>query len=118
MSYSKPTPSALLATLSGGVAYGAAVFVQAWTAFRHRRAVSNLLAFDDHLLADIGLTRGDVAASLSVGGLGDPSTRLRILAVERRAGTRALRREAITALRAETSDPTGPGVAQTARSLA
>lgn len=82
-----------------------------WTAWRHRRAVRDLLTFDDHMLADIGLTRGDVAAALATRDWSvDPSTRLRILAVERRAGARAQRREIVAAL--------SPGVALPERARA
>lgn len=90
--------SARLAALAKAVV---ATVTAAWRARRNRRVVRDLLAFDDHLLGDIGLTRGDVAAALSTGGLADPSTRLRILAVERRAGARAQRREIAEALSAE-----------------
>ena len=64
-----------------------------WKNRRHRRAVRDLLHFDDHALADIGLTRGDVVAALGGPLREDPSTRLRILAVERRASRRAQARE-------------------------
>lgn len=117
MSHSKSTSFALLGTLAGVFANGVAVFVRGWTAHRHRLAVRELLAFDDHMLADIGLRRGDVTSALSMPVLADPSTRLRILAVERRAGTRALRREAITGFRAEVSDGSNRDTAAVARSL-
>lgn len=82
----------------GGVAASAvtgmvAVVKSWWTAYRNRRDVATLLAFDDHMLADIGLTRGDVTCALASPCGVDPSTRLRIMAVERRAGMRAQARE-------------------------
>lgn len=117
MSHSKPTSSALLATLAGAFANGAAAFVRVWTAYRHRRVVRELLAFDDHMLADIGLRRGDVTAALALPLGSDPSTRLRILSVERRAGTRALRREALEGFAATGGDGSNRGSAQPARSL-
>jgi uncharacterized protein YjiS (DUF1127 family) len=72
--------------------------VRSW---RNRRVVGDLLEFDDRMLADIGLMRGDVTAALSSPSGTDPSTRLRIFAVERRAGLRAqaLEREARRAAR-------------------
>jgi uncharacterized protein YjiS (DUF1127 family) len=76
---------AVAANLNAVVAFARA----AWKARRHRHEVTRLLALEDHALADIGLTRGDVAACLSSPLFEDPSTRLRILAVERRAGRRA-----------------------------
>lgn len=45
-------------------------------AFRNRRAVMNLEDFTDQQLADIGLTRGDLAASLSKPWYEDPSPHL------------------------------------------
>ncbi len=94
---SKSFPSVLLAAAHGAVANGVAVFTRAWTILRHRREVHGLLTFDDHMLRDIGITRGDVVAALVTSGTRDPSTRLRVLAVERRAGWRAQRREAMAA---------------------
>jgi uncharacterized protein YjiS (DUF1127 family) len=35
------------------------------TALRHRREVKNLAEFDDHMLKDIGLMRGDVNSALA-----------------------------------------------------
>ncbi|MCE1234811.1 MAG: DUF1127 domain-containing protein [Hyphomicrobiales bacterium] len=99
MPRSKSFPSALLAGLSGAIANGKAVFARGWTTYRHRRVVRDMLGFDEHMLRDIGLTPGDVAAALSMPLLDDPSTRLRILAVERRAAFRAQRRETLRALR-------------------
>lgn len=74
--------------------YAVVAFVRTtWKARSNRRRVGSMLDFDDHMLRDIGLTRGDVVASLSGPTFDDPSTRLRVLAVERRAGARAQARE-------------------------
>ncbi len=73
-------------------------WARAWTTRRNRRAVVTLLDLDDRMLADIGLRRGDVVAVLAGSGHDDPSTRLRILSVERRAGRRAMQREALAAM--------------------
>jgi uncharacterized protein YjiS (DUF1127 family) len=56
----------ILATLSG-IARG----------FRNRRAVRSLEDLDDHQLADIGLLRTDVRASLHLSLLDDPSRALK-----------------------------------------
>lgn len=91
---SKSLPAA--ASLAAARAAGNAVVIfvrSTWKALRNRRRVGSMLEFDDHMLRDIGLTRCDVAASLSGPLLEDPSTRLRVLAVERRAGQRAQARE-------------------------
>jgi len=106
MSGSKSFPTALLVAASGAVANGVALVGRVWTARRHRRVVRELLAFDDHMLRDIGVTRGDVAACLAAPALRDPSTRLRILAVERRAARRAQRREVMDALGETGTTPT------------
>ena len=84
----------------------AVAFVRAtWKARRHRREVERLLAFDDHALADIGLTRGDIHVCLAGSLFEDPSTRLRVLAVERRAGRRAQMREIAAAYANERPQP-------------
>ena len=95
MSFSKsPARVAVLLAAAGANLNAAVVFVRAaWKARRHRREVTRLLAFDDHALRDIGLTRGDVLVSLAGPAFDDPSTRLRILAVERRAARRSQSRE-------------------------
>ena len=92
-----PAPLAVLARAFRANAGIVVAFVRAtWKARRHRRDVVRLLQLDDHGLADIGLTRGDVVAVLGGSAFDDPSTRLRILAVERRAGRRAQARERLT----------------------
>jgi uncharacterized protein YjiS (DUF1127 family) len=64
--------------------------VQAW---RNRSHVLSMTEMDDRMLSDIGLTRSDVASALASPLTTDPTTRLRIIAVERRAGNRAQARE-------------------------
>lgn len=95
-SQSKSLAPASLTSAVVALVKGAASFVRAaWISRRNRREVAWLLHLDDHMLADIGLTHGDVVASLIATEpmFGDPSTRLRVLAVERRAGLRAQARE-------------------------
>jgi uncharacterized protein YjiS (DUF1127 family) len=67
--------------------------VKAFRAWRNRRTIFGLAQFDERMLADIGLTRGDVVASLSGPALSDPSDRLSALAGERRQAIRAMARE-------------------------
>ncbi|MGH6922199.1 MAG: DUF1127 domain-containing protein [Propylenella sp.] len=55
--------------------------VRAW---RNRRSVVRLTELDDHLLADLGLTRRDVNAALSQPLFRDPSAELRRVAGESR----------------------------------
>ncbi len=85
----------ILAALTGACVATARVVARAWSVWKHRRDVARLLNFDDHMLADIGVTRGDVVASLSWGPLDDASNRLDEKARERREGRAAQRREAI-----------------------
>lgn len=59
-----------------------------WTALKNRRIAGRLAGWDDHMLHDIGLTRGDVHAALAGSLADDPTLRLVTLANERRAATR------------------------------
>jgi uncharacterized protein YjiS (DUF1127 family) len=64
-----------------------------WRAMQNRRSVKQLLEWDARMLNDIGLTPGDVLSAMS-GPVGeDPSYRLSVLSVERRAAIRAAARE-------------------------
>jgi uncharacterized protein YjiS (DUF1127 family) len=64
--------------------------------YLNRGPVLEMLDMDDRMLRDIGITRMDITSALAASPLGDPSTRLRIYAVERRAGNRAQARERYT----------------------
>lgn len=100
MSSSQKSPIVVvdLARALRAAANATVAFVRAtWKARRHRREVIGLLHFDDRALADIGLTRGDLHAVLATSLFEDPSTRLRVLAVERRAARRAAARENLAA---------------------
>ncbi len=57
-----------------------------WRVWQNRRQVSNLLGADDHMLADIGLTRADVEGALEVPLPYDPSLHLVRARQERRSG--------------------------------
>lgn len=92
--------SGFFAALAAATATVARAVINLWRALMHRRTVLEMASFDDRMLSDIGLTRGDVHAALSLPMDSDPSARLRILAVERRAGNRALARERLAARRA------------------
>ena len=46
-------------------------------AVKHRRELRSLIDLDDHLLADIGLTRSDPHAALSAPPWRDPTSMLR-----------------------------------------
>jgi uncharacterized protein YjiS (DUF1127 family) len=62
-------------------------------AVRNRREVAMLLEADNSVLRDLGLTRLDVAAAMSEPVWRDPSARLLIWSVERRASARVMARE-------------------------
>jgi uncharacterized protein YjiS (DUF1127 family) len=67
--------------------------VDAWRTARNRRSVAKLLEWDERMLRDIGLTRGDVCAVMALPAGRDPSNRLNELSAERRAALRADARE-------------------------
>ncbi len=68
------------------------------TAIRNRRSVKLLVAWDDRMLNDIGLTRGDVVSAMS-GSIGDdPGYRLSALASERRRAERAAAQQRLAAV--------------------
>lgn len=64
-----------------------------WQAHFGRRAVSRLLDFDDRMLQDMGITRGDVHAAMASRVTDDPSLHLAALAHERRAAALGQARE-------------------------
>jgi uncharacterized protein YjiS (DUF1127 family) len=61
-------------------------YVASWR--RHRRDAAVLARADDRMLADIGLTRGDVFDALSGSRWNDPTALLRVRALERRLSRR------------------------------
>jgi len=84
----------------------AALAVATWTmrlvrGYLNRRTALEMMNFDERMLRDIGLTRGDVHASIIEPMGADPTVRMRILAVERRAANRAQAAERIAGARAE-----------------
>jgi uncharacterized protein YjiS (DUF1127 family) len=50
--------------IGNGIAVLARCFRQLVVGIKHRRVLSHLADFDDHMLADIGLTRSDLHAAL------------------------------------------------------
>ncbi len=69
--------------------------------YLNRRTALEMMHFDERMLKDIGLTRGDVHASIIEPMGADPTVRLRILAVERRAANKAQAAERLAGLRTE-----------------
>lgn len=56
-------------------------FVRSWS---NRRKVVSLVDFDDHMLADIGISRSDVRQALSLPFSHDPAVELQRIAVKNR----------------------------------
>ena len=67
---------------------GGAHLARLWTALKNRRAAARLLSWDNRMLGDIGLTRGDVESAFSSGLADDPSFVLTEFRRERRAARR------------------------------
>ncbi len=67
--------------------------MQLYTAIKHRRDIASLAGQDDHLLADIGLTRDDVRHAIAQPTWRDPSATLR-----HHAGSTERNRPALAAL--------------------
>ena len=57
-------------------------------AWNHRRQFASLGNLDDRMLADLGLTRGDIGAAVAEPLWRDPTVRLSVLSIERRAAER------------------------------
>ncbi|MEP0519313.1 MAG: DUF1127 domain-containing protein [Hyphomicrobiales bacterium] len=76
-----------------GVAYLVKRMAKSWNTWKNHRMMTKLATLDDHMLKDIGLTRGDVRLASALPYSDDPTARLRVLAVERRASERAWARE-------------------------
>lgn len=86
------------------VSAGRAVWSLAMSAIerrRNRRAVAKLWEWDDRQLADIGLTRADLALSLALPVREDPSLRLMHWTLERRVARLQRQREEGRAARAQ-----------------
>jgi uncharacterized protein YjiS (DUF1127 family) len=80
------------APLFAGLTGLASLVVEAFDRRRKRREIAELLTYDDFMLADMGITRDDVAASLLGDGLADPSSRLCHLRNARSGSTLVQRR--------------------------
>jgi uncharacterized protein YjiS (DUF1127 family) len=78
-----------LTALSGALG---ALLRAAWRRRRNRRVVAGLLEMDDHILADIGVTRSDIAIALSRQDIRDPSVQLAHLRNEARLPRQRARR--------------------------
>lgn len=78
------------------VAFGAAalaIVVARYKVWKNRRSVARLLEWDAHMLADIGLTEGDVYSALATRADEDASTQLQMRSLERRYASQAQARD-------------------------
>ena len=75
--------------LSSWIGNSAAVLTRCWRGFvvgiKHRRELSRLADLDDHMLADIGLTRSDLYVAYYEPLWGDPASVLKRRISDRRA---------------------------------
>lgn len=85
--------SLLLAQIATALKAVTAFAKRRWRVWRNRRETEALLSWDAHALKDIGLTPMDVRLAMALPGSVDASSRLRVLAVERRFAERARARE-------------------------
>ena len=74
------------------------MIVKAHVALRNRREVNALLGADPGMLRDLGLTPMDINCALAEPMWRDPSARLMIWSIERRAAARAAARENLEGL--------------------
>lgn len=56
-----------------------------WNFWSYRSTMTQLELLDDHMLKDIGVTRGDVQSAATLPYTDDPTSQLRRLSMERRA---------------------------------
>ena len=92
----KPSPASAGERFLGFAEAALARVIAFWRSVQNRRSVAKLLDWDDRMLRDIGLTSGDVRSVMAMPVGEDPSFRLSILSVERRAAVRAAARERVS----------------------
>lgn len=93
-----PRSSAVLAALRAGLRTPARVVAGIVTAMKNRRDVAQLLEAEPGMLRDLGLTPMDIRCALSEPMWRDPSARLLVWTIERRAAGRAAARENLNGL--------------------
>lgn len=85
------TPFAALTARARDLALLVKSAARAWA--NRREAMTVLARMDQRMLQDIGLTSADIHSALAEPVWSDPTVRLRLLAVERRAAARATAHE-------------------------
>jgi uncharacterized protein YjiS (DUF1127 family) len=105
-SISHHSPSAFRFAALTKVAGIAATRVVAFcVAIQNRRQVASLLQADPAMLRDLGLTPMDVSCALAEPMWRDPSARLLVWSIERRAASRAAARDNLIGLGADAESP-------------
>lgn len=72
----RPARTSLVSLTASAFAAAGRAIANAWKVRRNRREIRQLLEFDDHMLADIGLSRSDVVYAVLSDRFDDPSGRL------------------------------------------
>ena len=90
--------SAVLAALVAGVCAPVRMLNRVATALRNRREIAGLLEAEPGMLRDLGLSPHDISGALAEPLWRDPSARLIVWSIERRAAVRAAARENINGL--------------------
>ena len=93
-----PRSSAVLAALRAGLRTPARVVASIVTAMKNRRDIAQLLEAEPGMLRDLGLTPMDVNCALAEPMWRDPSARLLVWSIERRAAQRAAARDNLDGL--------------------
>lgn len=84
--------SSVLMLAADGAATLARFAAHVWNAHRNRRQINKLLEMDDHMLADIGVSRSDIQSALMGDVFEDPSSRLAAMRGGRRFNALARRK--------------------------
>lgn len=90
-----PVGEALAQAMLAAAAATARAVGAIWSAWDHRRALSQLGGLDDRMLRDVGLTRSDLRDAAAAPLLQDPTRVLVLRATERRAAARLALRERV-----------------------
>lgn len=93
-----PRSSAVFAALRAGLRAPVRVLAGIAAALKNRRDVAQLLEAEPGMLRDLGLTSMDIHCALSEPLWRDPSSRLLVWTIERRAASRAAARENLNGL--------------------
>jgi uncharacterized protein YjiS (DUF1127 family) len=94
--FSATHPSTRARTVAALFAAVVAPAVARYRVWKNRRSVARLLAWDERMLSDIGLTQGDVYSAMATAPADDPSVQLSMLSLERRFAREAQFRDRLS----------------------